>query len=346
MAHRPKDVKRAAAILFFLIGISLLQAIPSAFAQSSEADVYVAQAILDYEEKKYDAALALLREALAINPDHIEALYQVGIVLTSQEHYAQAIAALSRARQLAPNDAAIAYQLGLAHFRIEQYDQAKPLFEDVFAAQPQTENLAYYLGFLRYRQKEYAGAVTAFRSGRITDPALQQLAKFYSGLALAITGLPEQAISSLEEASRIRTVSPLTGTADRLRDTIVTAQARDRRLHGELRMGAYYDTNVSINPLGGQAVGPNSLNDALLADLRNRKSHSPGELLSARGDYAWFRAPGWESTVTASYFKTFNNDLPFFNIENMLGGAGLTRSGTVSSMPFQLAGHTPTTIRP
>lgn len=339
MTHRPKDVKRAAAILFFLIGISLLPAIPSAFAQSSEADVYVAQAILDYEEKKYDAALALLREALAINPDHIEALYQMGIVLTSQEHYAQAIATLSRARQLAPNDAAIAYQLGLAHFRIEQYDQAKPLFEDVFAAQPQTENLAYYLGFLRYRQKEYAGAVTAFRSGMITDPALQQLANFYSGLALAITGLPEQAVSSLEEASRIRTVSPLTGTADRLRDTIVTAQARDRRLHGELRMGAYYDTNVSINPLGGQAVDPNSLNDALLADLRNRKSHSPGELLSARGDYAWFRAPGWESTVTASYFKTFNNDLPFFNVENMLGGAGLTRSGTVGSMPFQLAGQ-------
>lgn len=70
-----------------------------------------------------------------------------------------------------------------------------------------------------------------------------------------------------------------------------------------------------------------------------QKSHSPGELLSARGDYAWFRAPGWESTVTASYFKTFNNDLPFFNIENMLGGAGLTRSGTVGSMPFQLAGQ-------
>lgn len=237
MAHRQKGVRKAVAILFFLTGISLLQAIPSAFAQSSEVDVYVAQAILDYEDKKYDAALAMLREALAINPDHIEALYQMGIVLTSQEQYAQAITALDRARQLAPNDAAIAYQLGLAHFRLEQYDQAKPLFEKVFAAQPQTENLAYYLGFLRYRQKEYAGAVTAFRSGRITDPELQQLAKFYSGLALAITGLPEQAISSLEEASRIRTVSPLTGTADRLRDTIVTAQARDRRLHGELRMG-------------------------------------------------------------------------------------------------------------
>ncbi len=58
----------------------MLQAIPSAFAQSSEADVYVAQAILDYEDKKYDAALAMLREALAINPDHIEALYQMGTV--------------------------------------------------------------------------------------------------------------------------------------------------------------------------------------------------------------------------------------------------------------------------
>jgi len=45
-----------------------------AFAQQSVADVFVAQAILAYDDKHYDDALRLLREALQEDPNHVEAL--------------------------------------------------------------------------------------------------------------------------------------------------------------------------------------------------------------------------------------------------------------------------------
>ncbi|HJR02196.1 MAG TPA: tetratricopeptide repeat protein, partial [Methylomirabilota bacterium] len=42
-------------------------------AQQSEADVFVTQAILAYDARKYDEALASLKEALALDPKNVEA---------------------------------------------------------------------------------------------------------------------------------------------------------------------------------------------------------------------------------------------------------------------------------
>ncbi len=46
-----------------------------AAAQDSEADVFVAQAILAYEDKQYEEALRLLSEAPRLDPKNEEALY-------------------------------------------------------------------------------------------------------------------------------------------------------------------------------------------------------------------------------------------------------------------------------
>src|SRR5262245_18418550 len=54
-------------------------------AQQSEADVFVAQAILAYDAKQYDEALGLLKEALAQDPKNVEALYYTGLVLMAQQ---------------------------------------------------------------------------------------------------------------------------------------------------------------------------------------------------------------------------------------------------------------------
>jgi hypothetical protein len=90
--------------------------------------------------------------------------------------------------------------------------------------------------------------VNAFRAGPTSDPDLQQLTRFYSGLALAALGLPRQAAAEVEQALRIAPSSPLTGPAERLRDTIVAARARERRFSAELRVGGFFDDNVSVIP--------------------------------------------------------------------------------------------------
>src|SRR5207248_2853738 len=102
------------------------------------------------------------------------------------------------------------------------------------------DGLGYYVGFIRYRKKDYRGALEAFRRGRTTDPQLQQLTKFYTGLSLAVLGLPAQASAEVEQALKLAPGSPLTGPAERLGDSFESS-------FGYSFFGTYYNDLTSFN---------------------------------------------------------------------------------------------------
>jgi len=296
-------------------------------AQTTEADVYVAQAIIDLDERRYDDALANLRKALEIEPDHVEALYYTGVVYATRRQPAQAVPFLERARAKSPRDPAIAFQLGLAYFAQEQYGQARPLLEETFKTNPELDGLGYYVGFLRYRQKDYRGALEAFRAGRASDPEVQQLTRFYSGLALGVLGLPEQAAAEVEEALRLAPGSALTGPTERLRDTIVAAARKAaRRFSLGMRVGVTYDDNVNIRPTANHR-------EPLVAELRRQRHESFGELFGVRADYVWWKTENWESSIGYSFFTTYVNDIPKFNVISHLGNVAVSRWTSLGDYP-------------
>lgn len=309
------------------LGPILLAPRPAA-AQQSESDVFVAQAILAYEARRYDEALGFLEEALAQEPKNVEALYYKGLVLMAQQKTEAALDPLERARALAPQDFSVRFLLGVAYFSLERYDKAEPLLTGIFNERPKTEGVGYYVGLMRYRKKDYQGALRAFRAETSSNPNIQQLAKFYAGLTLAILGLPEQAAAEVDAALRLQSGSALTGPAERIRDTIAAARERERRFHAEVRLGFLYDTNVAVNPQPSH--------DPTAEEVRKRKSHTTGELAALRLDYTWLRTGPWESTVTYSFFQTYDNDLPSFNVQNHLGSAAGTYRGAVAAMPYQV----------
>ena len=313
-----------------VLGLVLLLAVwaGSVAAQQSEAAVSIAHGILAYDDKRYAEARVLFEMALKQDPENVEALYYLGLVHLAQQQPALAVEKLERARAKAPQDLLIRFQLGVAYFTLEQYNKAEPLLAGVFAERPKLEGLGYYVGFMRYRRKDYQGALEAFRTGASTDPTIQQLTRFYAGLALGILGLPEQAVVEVEEALKILPSSALTGPAERVRDSVISARAREQRLRAEIRLGGFYDDNVPVNPK--PSTDPNA------ESLRNRKSHSPGELASVRLDYSWLRSGPWEATATYSFFQVVNNNLNFFNIQDHLGGLAGFYRGVVANRPFQL----------
>ena len=300
-----------------------------AMAQQSEADVFVAQAILAYDARKYDEALALLKDALAMDPKNVEALYYSGLVLMAQQKTEQAVEALERARALAPRDQSILFLLGVAYFALERYDQAEGPLTQVFNERPQTEGIGYYVGLIRYRKKDYQGALKAFRAETSTNPNIQQLVKFYSGLTLAILGLPEQAAAEVDAALRLQTGSALTGPAERIRDSLVAAKDAERRLRGEVRVGFLYDSNVRVEPQPSH--------DPTAESLRHQKTATSGEIFAARLEYTWLRTGPWESSVAYSFFQTVNNrdGLSDFNVQNHLVSAALSYKGALAGMPYQ-----------
>ena len=316
-------VKRVlAAVLIAFLLCPVLP--PPVQAQTTEADVYVAQAIIDFDEKRYPDALENLKKALELEPDHIEALYYTGVIAMTQGRTPEAIAPLERARAKAPNDPSVAFQLGLAYFGQQQYDKAQPLLEQVFRGEPTLDGLGYYVGFMRYRSKEYRGALAAFRAGRSADPELQQLTRLYSGLALAVLGLPKQAAAEVEQSLRLAPSSALTGPSERLRDTIQQARSKEKRLGIDLRFGVLYDDNVRVTPTP-------SNQEPIVRPLQHPKRDSPGELAGININYVFFRTDTWDANIAYSFFATYYNDLTSFNTTDHLISVGLTHKTALSA---------------
>src|SRR5213593_3003828 len=276
-------VIRALATVWLVISLAVILNSATVFGQTTEADVYVAQAVLDLDEKRYDAALENLRRALELEPDHVEALYFTGAVYAAQKRPDLAAPYLERARTKSPRDPSIAYQLGLVYFAQQQYEKAQPLLEEAFKANPDLDNLGYYVGFLRYRNKDYRGALAALRQGRSSDPEIQQLTRFYTGLALGVLGLPGQAAAEVEQAIRLAPGSQLTGPAERLRDTIVASKDKDRRFSFEARIGLTWDDNVDVRPVEDTSAPI----EPLVAEIRRHKHESWGELFGLNASYVW-----------------------------------------------------------
>jgi len=296
-------------------------------AQESAADVLTAEATLAYDDGNLEEALTLLKQALELYPDHAEALYYLGLIYLKQDKLDESLAALQQAYALVPESPSVAFQLGVVRFTREEYDEAEPLLTRVFEAEPTTNNAGYYVGYLRYRKNDFQGALQAFKAGASDDPRILQLTRFYSGLALVQLGLPQEAAEELEEAMRLRTVSPLIGPADRLRDTLIAARQTDHRLKGQVRVGGFFDTNVAVVPL--------ETDDPTIRSLRNRDTNSPGLLSSLRLDYSLLRWGPVETTMGYSFFHTANTDLPDLNLLNHLGSLGTFYRTSVAAMPAQ-----------
>jgi len=317
--------------LVILAAVSVLVIAPvprSVSAQPTEADVFVAEGILALESKQYEAALNHFRQALERETGHVEALYYSGVALMALQRPAEAVPFLERAHEKSPDELSIAFELGLVYFTLNQYDKAESLLEASFARDPSLHSLGYYVGYVRYRKENYQGALRAFRAGRTADPNIAQLTSLYSALSLAALGLPAQAVSEVEQALKTAPGSPLTSSAERLRDSMVAARSSDRRLRADVRVGGFYDNNVTTRP------DPKA-GDATVQALRRRNPRSAGELFSLRLEYDWLRAGPWDATVGYSFFTTYNNELPSFNVIDHLATLGVSRRDTLLAMPFQ-----------
>ncbi|MGE0474207.1 MAG: tetratricopeptide repeat protein [Nitrospirales bacterium] len=307
-------------------------------AQQGEAEVSVAQGVLAYEQQRYSYALPYFLRAVELDARNVRAHYYTGLTYLALKKPEQAIAPLDTARQLRPSDPDIRFQLGVAYFSIKDYDKAGQFLEGIYQETPDRENLGYYVGVSRYQDKKYSQAVEAFDKMVTTDSNLQQLTRFYRGLALGVLGLPQEAIAELEAAQRIQAVSPISSASIRIRDELLATRrvTETQRFRAQISLGGYYDDNVAINP-NSQSIN-NPAQQLTLNSLRSRETTSPGMLASVLLDYAFFRKGPMEATATYSFFQTlnFHDNLNKFNLQNHLVGLSGFYRGVARTMPYQV----------
>jgi Tfp pilus assembly protein PilF len=301
--------------------------------------VLVAQAVLAYEDKRYEEALDLLTRARTYDAQNTRGLYYLGLTQLALQHPEEAIEPLEAAHRLQPGNSTIQFQLAVAYLSANRYDEAAPLFEQVYQQQPSMENLGYYVGLIRYRQKAYKPAVEAFDKANVTDPTLLRLTTFYRGLALGVSGMTKEATSAFQDLQRSRAVDPLTQTAIRLSESLAAGQAvkkEDKRLRASMSVGGYYDDNVAINP--DRCGGCNPAVQSLVDQFRERRTNSLGTLATVNAEYAFLRQESFESSVSYSFLQTSNyaGELDRFNIQSHQPGLHSYYRTTLADLPFQL----------
>jgi tetratricopeptide (TPR) repeat protein len=328
--------------IFIMLFFQFCMGTPAVLAQRADANVLAANAAIAYDDERYDEALNLLDQAIVLDPQHERSLFYQGLVYLALKKPEKAIEPLETVHQLRPDDLDIQHHLGVAHFAVGDYDKAYPYMEAVFEHNPDTENMGYYVGFLRYRDKQYGKAVEAFDRNQTPSADIQQLNGFYRGLALGVLGLPNEALSELEQVQRTQTISPLTQSSIRIREALSSGQlfSGQKRLRLQISAGGFYDDNVKINPDPVQPIPvlnpPNNPN-TVINSLRSRDTTAPGFLTSLRADYSFLRQGPFEATATYSFFQTLNGEgFDEFNIQDHLVGLSGFYRGVLADIPFQL----------
>lgn len=80
-------------------------------------------------EAEVAAAVRLLQNAVALNPDLAEAQFELGLLLSEQGVWDEAVAALEAAVRLEPDLVAAHYRLALAYRRVGRNDEAKAMLD-------------------------------------------------------------------------------------------------------------------------------------------------------------------------------------------------------------------------
>jgi tetratricopeptide (TPR) repeat protein len=294
-------------------------------SEELEAVVYIDRAVLAYEEKRYDAALKELEEALRLDPRSVDALYYQGLVYSATDRPGDARASFEKARSIQPADTDDAFQLGVLHFSQKEYEQAEPLLRQAHQADPRRPNLGYYLGFIEYRKKNYREALNLLRANVPSSDDFAQLARFYAGLASAALGFPGEARTEIDQALRLQPVSPLVAPLQRFGEILQKAEREEKFFRGELRLGVFYDTNVPVVP------DPNTDITATTIRQDSRRRKSEGEMASLDLGYTWLRTPDWTGDISYKFLQTYNNRLTEFNAQNHTPILNIANRGSVPS---------------
>ncbi len=138
-----------------------------AFAKAIALDAHKASARVglgDVHKAKGDQAPAVACYAAVLNdhPNHLEALNNLGTLLSAMGAHDDAVHALTKARQVAPNNHVILHNLGNVYREVDQLPQAEECLKKAVALAPHFVDGRYNLGLVQSLQGKLPEAVESF----------------------------------------------------------------------------------------------------------------------------------------------------------------------------------------
>lgn len=112
----------------------------------------------------YERALETFQRALQVNREHPETLYNLGIFYTGQDDFVAAEREFRRVLEIDASHADAAYQLGVIHTKRGLYVRAIHEFERVLEIDPQRVEAYFHLGRTYDHQERYDDAIRMFEA--------------------------------------------------------------------------------------------------------------------------------------------------------------------------------------
>ena len=138
---------------------------------------------LDSVEGRIDEGIAKVRQALASDPDIVEAYLMLGNMNTKAKRESEALAAYQKALALDPNNQSAAFSLALAYKTAGRHEAAEAGFERVLALNPRDSKARYQLADIWMQRGEFARAEKALKQAaaeKVERPAfLTKLGECY-----------------------------------------------------------------------------------------------------------------------------------------------------------------------
>jgi tetratricopeptide (TPR) repeat protein len=119
----------------------------------------------------------LVNAVLARAPTDADALYLRGVIANRRRDHGAAIAALRQAIAVRPDMALAWLALGNAYLRLEQFGAAAEAYRAVLAREPGWADAHFNLGLVRKRQGERLAAARALHAAWLLDPMMFEAAK-------------------------------------------------------------------------------------------------------------------------------------------------------------------------
>lgn len=176
-----------------------------AVAVASAADL--GRGVQLYEEKNYQQAEKVLREAVNEEPENARAQYYLGMALLGLKRPADAAASLKTAADLAPDSDQ--YRMGLVKAYVDQkdYDQAETALNQVREINAENAELPYYSGLINLQKKSYEQAAGDLEAAIERDPD-NAYAHYYAGLAYNGLKRPDKVTSHFQMFLKLAPKAP------------------------------------------------------------------------------------------------------------------------------------------
>ena len=147
---------------------------------------------------KLDLAVVSLEAAIAHNPRHSLALFQLGLIHIEQEKWSEAQKSFLTAREIKPTDGAVANNLGFIAIKgNNDFDTGLPLIEEALRLSPKNPSILSSLGWAYFNAKEYRKAAEHLEAALRHVPDNRQFIEQLKSVYVAI-GNTER-LKTLEE---------------------------------------------------------------------------------------------------------------------------------------------------